>query len=633
MALENLMSRGSDDTCYEKQHENGRLGCVPENFLAYLFVGGTRRQIKFSFGDDNKADRMDRDDCACVAASMTCTLDFSIRTPDLLWYRMGFTEMKDPGFKLFGKTIPMKHDGGEQEKGFSALKSEQESDESMVDVEIQARFFDKGIGKENGPEYEEEGRPDGSPEELGSFTSTNNCKEEECKDSKQEPEKEMPTTAVENDLKKEKNEEGDTETNDKMPKKPDKLLPCPRCDSLDTKFCYYNNYNVNQPRHFCKNCQRYWTAGGTMRNVPVGAGRRKNKHSASHYRHMMMSDGLTTARADAPDAAHHQVIPSTLSSAARALKASRIQLLPLDIESIGGTLLNFGPDTPLCESMATALNLADHAMVTRNAFKNKDDEKGSMSCGENRDDISCGSSITASPSAEKEEAPRNLQSIPQMDQGGLTGWPNGVVPQQPFYGGVPWSYGWNVGWGSHAAPAGVCANGMTYGAENGNSNNGPPGAGAPGMWATAGIPWPFVPGSYWGPHTSWAGGPWNMPWAVPASPATGGLSSSPSSSNSGGSGSPTLGKHSRDIPHSEGKTDGCLWVPKTLRIDDPGEAARSSVWTTLGAGNKPESITTGGIFKAFQPKTEDKEPTKASAQRLLANPAAFSRSVAFQESA
>jgi len=68
-------------------------------------------------------------------------------------------------------------------------------------------------------------------------------------------------------------------------KKPDKLAPCPRCDSLDTKFCYYNNYNVNQPRHFCKHCQRYWTAGGTLRNVPVGAGRRKNKHGSLQARH------------------------------------------------------------------------------------------------------------------------------------------------------------------------------------------------------------------------------------------------------------------------------------------------------------------------------------------------------------
>ncbi|KAH7838453.1 hypothetical protein Vadar_026574 [Vaccinium darrowii] len=46
---------------------------------------------------------------------------------------------------------------------------------------------------------------------------------------------------------------------------------------METKFCYFNNYNVNQPRHFCKGCQRYWTAGGALRNVPVGAGRRKNK--------------------------------------------------------------------------------------------------------------------------------------------------------------------------------------------------------------------------------------------------------------------------------------------------------------------------------------------------------------------
>lgn len=62
-------------------------------------------------------------------------------------------------------------------------------------------------------------------------------------------------------------------------KKPDKIIPCPRCNSMDTKFCYYNNYNVNQPRHFCKNCQRYWTSGGTMRNVAVGSGRRKNKNT------------------------------------------------------------------------------------------------------------------------------------------------------------------------------------------------------------------------------------------------------------------------------------------------------------------------------------------------------------------
>ncbi|XP_039126257.1 cyclic dof factor 1-like [Dioscorea cayenensis subsp. rotundata] len=70
-------------------------------------------------------------------------------------------------------------------------------------------------------------------------------------------------------------------------KKPDKILACPRCTSSDTKFCYFNNYNVNQPRHFCRQCQRYWTAGGAIRNVPVGAGRRqrKDKNSASQNKH------------------------------------------------------------------------------------------------------------------------------------------------------------------------------------------------------------------------------------------------------------------------------------------------------------------------------------------------------------
>ncbi|KAI3456247.1 hypothetical protein Pfo_012910 [Paulownia fortunei] len=52
---------------------------------------------------------------------------------------------------------------------------------------------------------------------------------------------------------------------------------CPRCDSSNTKFCYYNNYSLSQPRYFCKACRRYWTHGGTLRNVPVGGGCRKSK--------------------------------------------------------------------------------------------------------------------------------------------------------------------------------------------------------------------------------------------------------------------------------------------------------------------------------------------------------------------
>ncbi|CAA0411022.1 Dof zinc finger protein DOF5.3 [Arabidopsis thaliana] len=65
------------------------------------------------------------------------------------------------------------------------------------------------------------------------------------------------------------------------PQPPELALRCPRCDSTNTKFCYYNNYSLTQPRYFCKSCRRYWTKGGTLRNIPVGGGCRKNKRSTS----------------------------------------------------------------------------------------------------------------------------------------------------------------------------------------------------------------------------------------------------------------------------------------------------------------------------------------------------------------
>ncbi|EXB83869.1 Dof zinc finger protein [Morus notabilis] len=64
--------------------------------------------------------------------------------------------------------------------------------------------------------------------------------------------------------------------------RPQEQLNCPRCNSTNTKFCYYNNYSLTQPRYFCKTCRRYWTEGGTLRNVPVGGGSRKNKKSITN---------------------------------------------------------------------------------------------------------------------------------------------------------------------------------------------------------------------------------------------------------------------------------------------------------------------------------------------------------------
>ncbi|KAG5075756.1 hypothetical protein AAZX31_20G202800 [Glycine max] len=61
----------------------------------------------------------------------------------------------------------------------------------------------------------------------------------------------------------------------------EQAINCPRCHSINTKFCYYNNYSLTQPRYFCKTCRRYWTEGGTLRNIPVGGGSRKNKRSSA----------------------------------------------------------------------------------------------------------------------------------------------------------------------------------------------------------------------------------------------------------------------------------------------------------------------------------------------------------------
>ncbi|KAH7548085.1 hypothetical protein JRO89_XS14G0065000 [Xanthoceras sorbifolium] len=77
---------------------------------------------------------------------------------------------------------------------------------------------------------------------------------------------------------------------------PETALKCPRCDSTNTKFCYFNNYSLSQPRHFCKTCRRYWTRGGALRNVPVGGGCRRNKRSKANN----SATSTTNARSKSP---------------------------------------------------------------------------------------------------------------------------------------------------------------------------------------------------------------------------------------------------------------------------------------------------------------------------------------------
>ncbi|CAF2252493.1 hypothetical protein HID58_030424 [Brassica napus] len=83
-------------------------------------------------------------------------------------------------------------------------------------------------------------------------------------------------------------------------------LKCPRCDSSNTKFCYYNNYSLSQPRYFCKACKRYWTQGGTLRNVPVGGSYRKNKRVKRPATTTVASTASTTT-SSSPNNPHHQI--------------------------------------------------------------------------------------------------------------------------------------------------------------------------------------------------------------------------------------------------------------------------------------------------------------------------------------
>jgi hypothetical protein len=101
---------------------------------------------------------------------------------------------------------------------------------------------------------------------------------------------------------------------------------------------------------------------------------------------------------------------------------------------------------------------------------------------------------------------------------------------------------------------------------------------------------------------------------------------SPNRTNCSEDNFPTLGKHSREADLQEEKSGNNIRVPKTLRIGDPAEAAKSSVWDALGI--KPGDK---GMLKSLQPKVLKHDKTPESPQALQANPAAFSRSQSFQE--
>ncbi|KAI4975617.1 dof zinc finger protein 4-like [Hordeum vulgare subsp. vulgare] len=126
---------------------------------------------------------------------------------------------------------------------------------------------------------------------------------------------------------------------------------CPRCDSANTKFCYYNNYNLSQPRHFCKGCRRYWTKGGLLRNVPVGGGCRKPKRKAAASSSDVDKDGAG-ASGDAKNA--HSGCSAGSSSTTSAASSASTNTVDVGAGAAAYSNGRSTPATGLCPITFTA---------------------------------------------------------------------------------------------------------------------------------------------------------------------------------------------------------------------------------------------------------------------------------------
>ncbi|XP_016439350.1 dof zinc finger protein DOF3.4-like [Nicotiana tabacum] len=140
-------------------------------------------------------------------------------------------------------------------------------------------------------------------------------------------------------------------------------LPCPRCDSTNTKFCYYNNYNFSQPRHFCKSCRRYWTHGGTLRDIPVGGGSRKNAKRSRTITTNNTSNSTSSCLSStlSPRDYHHAPIPSPVSPF----------LVPLTADHHGGPLpFDVKPNVNMCGSFTSLLSNTQgpHGLLALSGF-------------------------------------------------------------------------------------------------------------------------------------------------------------------------------------------------------------------------------------------------------------------------
>nr|CAB3459957.1 unnamed protein product [Digitaria exilis] len=111
---------------------------------------------------------------------------------------------------------------------------------------------------------------------------------------------------------------------------PEPGLKCPRCESTNTKFCYFNNYSLSQPRHFCRACRRYWTRGGALRNVPVGGGYRR------HAKRAKPKSAAATANSGTASATAATLAPAAGSTSSACATTTNVAALPGGMLGGGG---------------------------------------------------------------------------------------------------------------------------------------------------------------------------------------------------------------------------------------------------------------------------------------------------------
>ncbi|KAK8916594.1 Dof zinc finger protein DOF3.7 [Platanthera zijinensis] len=133
------------------------------------------------------------------------------------------------------------------------------------------------------------------------------------------------------------------------------FLKCPRCHSPNTKFCYFNNYSRTQPRHFCRACCRYWTEGGTLRNVPAGGVRKNKRRKITPIDAVSAGNPTPNIRSVALGELEHAILPDTLCQVLHSLPASLKSPAVYAVDELfGGGFICSGGSSPFTAPAAAS---------------------------------------------------------------------------------------------------------------------------------------------------------------------------------------------------------------------------------------------------------------------------------------